>query len=104
MNKKSVITTLRKDFDLVLMNGIGNSNRSTYSQNGNLYFVFPKSKGFNYYITNANADELIRMERVSNKKVIVEAVMKHYQNGIPDSIGISHKTFEFNIGLKRIER
>jgi hypothetical protein len=44
------------------------------------------------------------MERASNKKTIVEAVMKNYQSGIPDTIGISHKTFEFNIGLKRIER
>jgi hypothetical protein len=44
------------------------------------------------------------MERASTKKTIVEAVMKNYLNGVPDTIGISHKTFEFNIGLKRIER
>jgi hypothetical protein len=30
--------------------------------------------------------------------------MKDYTNGIPDTIGISHKTFSFTIGLKRIEQ
>jgi Tfp pilus tip-associated adhesin PilY1 len=71
---------------------------------GLTYFIFPQSKGFNYYITTQSGDELVRMERASSKKTIVEAVMKNYINGIPDTIGISHKTFEFNIGLKRIER
>lgn len=104
MNKRSVIKTLQHDFELVLMNKMDNSAASIKTQNGLIYFIFPQTKGFNYYITNTAGDELLRMERASNKKTIVEAVMKNYINGIPDTIGISHKTFEFNIGLKRIER
>lgn len=104
MNKKSVIKTLRHDFELVLMNTLDNSRASVRTQDGLLYFIFPQAKGYNYYITNAGGSELVRMERASNKKVIVEAIMQNYVNGIPDTIGISHKTFEFNIGLKRIER
>ena len=110
MDKKSVIKTLRHDFELILMNTLDNSTASVRTENsqspaGNQrYFIFPQTKGFNYYITNPEATELIRMERASSKKTIVEAVMMNYSNGIPDSIGISHKTFEFNIGLKKIER
>ena len=104
LNKKSVIKTLQHDFELVLMNSLDNSKAVVKTNEGLTYFIFPQTKGFNYYITNQNGDELVRMERASNKKTIVEAVMKNYNNGIPDSIGISHKTFEFNIGLKRIER
>ncbi len=104
LNKKSVITTLQHDFELVLMNNLDNSKAVIKTSGGLTYFIFPQAKGFNYYITNQSGDELVRMERVSKKKTIVEAVMKNYQNGIPDTIGISHKTFEFNIGLKRIER
>jgi hypothetical protein len=104
MNKKSVIKTLQHDFELILMNNMDPSNASVRTSNGLLYFIFPQTKGFNYYITNSTVDELVRMERASNKKTIVEAVMKNYINGIPDTISISHKTFEFNIGLKRIER
>ena len=104
LDKKSVIKTLQHDFELVLMNKLDNSKAAVKTNEGLTYFIFPQSKGFNYYITNQLGDELVRMERASNKKTIVEAVMKNYINGIPDTIGISHKTFEFNIGLKRIER
>ena len=104
MNKKSVIKTLQHDFELILMNNLDNSKASVQSKDGLTYFVFPQTKGFNYYITNQSGNNLVRMERASDKKTIVEAVMKNYVGGIPDTIGISHKTFEFNIGLKRIER
>lgn len=104
LNKKSVVKTLQHDFELILMNNLDNSKAVVKTSEGLTYFIFPLSKGFNYYITNQSGDELVRMERASGKKTIVEAVMKNYLNGIPDTIGISHKTFEFNIGLKRIER
>jgi hypothetical protein len=104
MNKGSVIKTLQHDFELVLMNNLDNSKASVKTGNGLIYFIFPQNKGYNYYITNSEGKELVRMERASNRKVIVETVMKNYIKGIPDTIGISHKTFEFNIGLKRIER
>ena len=104
MNKRSVIKTLQHDFELVLMHNLDNSKATVRTKDGFIYFIFPQTKGFNYYITNQTGDELVRMERASNKKTIVEAVMKNYLNGIPDTISISHKTFEFNIGLKRIER
>jgi len=104
MNKKSVIKTLQHDFELVLMNTLNYEKAIVKSDNGHKYFIFPQTKGYNYYITNADGTELLRMERASNKKVIVEAVVTGYNGKTPDSIEISHKTFEFNIGLKRIER
>ena len=104
LDKKSVIKTLQHDFELIMINNPNNSKAILKTNKGLNYFIFPQVKGFNYYITNQRGTELIRMERASNKKTIVEAIMKNYHNGIPDTIGISHKTFEFNIGLKRIER
>ena len=104
LDKRSVIKTLQHDFELILMNNLDNSKATVKTNEGLTYFIFRQTKGFNYYITNQTGDKLVRMERASNKKTIVEAVMKNYINGIPDTIGISHKTFEFNIGLKRIER
>ena len=104
MNKRSVLKTLRKDFELILMDRLESSEVSVRINNGLIYYVFPKSKGYYYYITDSTGDKLIRMERASKKKTVVEAIMENYINGIPDSIGISHKTFNFTIGLKRIER
>ena len=104
MNRKAVIKTLRHDFELVLMNRLDYTKASVRSNKDELYFIFPQEKGFNYYVTDPEFKKLIRMERASNKKVIVKAVVKDMRNGIPDSIGIAHQAFEFNIGLKRIER
>lgn len=104
LNRRPVIKTLQHDFELVLMNNLQAAGASVRTGDTLLYFIFPRAKGYNYYITDSQAGHLVRMERASNKKVIVEGIMKDYRNGIPDTIGLSHKTFEFNIGLKRIER
>lgn len=104
MNKKPVLKTLRKDFELILMQRLDSAAVSVRKNNGLLYYVFPQSNGYYYYITDSSSSKLIRMERASNKKTVVEATMENYINGIPDSIFVSHKKFDFTIGLKRIER
>lgn len=104
MNKKAVLKTLRKDFELILMDGLDSPDVSVRTSNGLIYYVFPQTKGYNYYITDSARGNLVGMERASNRKTVVQAIMKNYINGIPDTIGISHKTFNFTIGLKRIER
>lgn len=104
MNKKQVLKTLRKDLELVLMEHLDNSTVSVRMKDGFVYYMYPRAKGYNYYITDSSGNKLIRMERASKSKTVVEAVMENYYNGIPDTIGISHKTFNFDIGLKRIQQ
>jgi hypothetical protein len=104
MNKKPVLKTLRNDFELILMDRLDSVAASIRTSNGLIYYVFPQTKGYNYYITDNTGKNLIRMERASKRKTVVQAIMKDYINGVPDTIGISHKTFNFTIGLKRIKR
>ncbi|MFT4152975.1 hypothetical protein [Parafilimonas sp.] len=106
MNKKAVITTLRKDFEIVMMQPYSMQNGflkkdidSAYN-----YYTFPQEKGFNYYITDAGCNNLIRLERASKRKAVVKIRMLDYKNGLLDSIGITHTNFNFNIGLKRLEK
>ena len=105
MNKKPVLKTLRNDFELILMERLDSAAVSIRrSNNGLLYYVFPQTKGYNYYITDSTSNSLVRMERASKRKTVVEAAMENYINGIPDTISVVHKKFSFTIGLKRIER
>ena len=105
MDRKAVVKTLRKDFELVLMQNLDTSNAYIRKDSYRLmYYVFPQSKGFNYYITDSTGNELIRMERGSKRKAVVTVITKNYINGLPDTIGITHHKFDFTIGLKRIER
>ncbi len=104
MDKKAVKKTLRKDFELIMMNDLENKTSYSRKDSSLVYIAFPQTKGTYYYITNMDCSELVKMQRASNSKAVVEAIMKNYVNGIPDTIGISHKNFNFDIGLKRIER
>jgi hypothetical protein len=101
MDKKAVIKTLRKDFELVLFKHT--SQGRTLSDGTNRYYAFPQEKGTNYYITDSTCTRLLRAEKASKKRAVVVATLLNYQDGIPDSIHIEHLKFHFTIDLKRFE-
>ncbi|MCW3093622.1 MAG: hypothetical protein JWP81_4691 [Ferruginibacter sp.] len=104
MNKKALIKTLRKDFELVMMENINPQDVLIRKNEGLIYYTFQRENGYYHYITNTEGTELVRLERSSKRKPVMQAVMKDYVNGIPDSIGITHKNFNFTIALKRIPK
>ncbi|MEO5996790.1 MAG: hypothetical protein ABIN89_08660 [Chitinophagaceae bacterium] len=104
MNKKAVIKMLRKDFELILMRQIDTIKVIVKKNDRHNYFIFPQGKEFNYYITDLKCDQLVRIEKTSKRKIKVQVIMQNYVKGIPDTIGISHRNFNFNIGLKRLQR
>jgi hypothetical protein len=104
MNKKAVIKTLRKDFELVLMQGLKEKGSYSLMDSTGIYTAFPQSSGTYYYVTDRQCERLLKMQRASRTKVVMEAVMSHSENSAPDTIGISHKNFNFDIGLKKLER
>jgi len=104
MDKKAVITTLRKDFELVLMYHTPIADAYLLKNKTDFYYAFPQEKGINYYITDSACTELKGLERASKRKAVVQAIMLDYSNGLPDSIGITHKNFNFTIGLKLLKK
>ncbi|MBS1575192.1 MAG: hypothetical protein JST09_07785 [Bacteroidetes bacterium] len=102
MNKKPVIKTLRKDFQLVLMNNLHLKDAYTLENDSLLYHTFLDGKDHYYYITDKNCRKMVRMERGSSKKMVMTAIAQNMEQGIPDTIGITHTNFNFEIGLKRI--
>ncbi|HMG07219.1 MAG TPA: hypothetical protein VK609_01855 [Mucilaginibacter sp.] len=104
MDKRPVIITLQKDFELVMIRKRNSETAYMRKDDHYLYYVFPQEKGANYYVTNLQGTELIRMERSSDRKPVMQAIMNNIHNDIPDTIGISHKNFKFNIGLKLLKR
>jgi hypothetical protein len=104
LNKKPVLRTLQKDFELILMQHLDDAKHYALKDDSLVYITLPQSKGFYYYITDTGCTRLIKLERASKRKVVMEAIMQNYTNGLPDTIGISHKNFNFDIGLKKIIR
>jgi hypothetical protein len=106
MDKEALIKTLRNDFELILWRNTGIQNPQVLSDGLNHYHVFPREKGVNYYITDTTCTKLVRIEKASKRKPVVEIILQEYHNNIPDSIWIAHKnkTFNFTIALKRLEK
>ena len=104
MDKKAVIKTLRKDFQLIMMENLDSSKMQIRKDSNLVYYTFPQENGYNHYVTNSAADSLIRMERASKRKPVVQVFLHNYVSGIPDTIGITHSNFNFTIGLKKLER
>jgi ketol-acid reductoisomerase len=104
LNKKSVIKTLQDDFQLILMRHLAYENVVIKEESGQKWYGFPNGKNIHYYITDVNCDSLIRVENAMKRKPKVRIVMQQYDHGVPDTIGISHKNFNFDIGLKYIRR
>jgi hypothetical protein len=102
MNKKAVIKTLRKDFELILLEHTAMAGAKVLTDGVNHYYGFPQEKGVNYYITDSACTHLIKAQKASSRKAIVEATLNHYQAGIPDSITIVHQLFHFTIILNRL--
>jgi len=103
MKKKAVIKTLRSDFELALMTNISNRQYELFTKNGLRYHRYPNEDLFDYYITDSSCTQLIRIEKASKRKTKMDMIMQHYHNQMPDTIGITHHNFRFNIGLKRLE-
>jgi hypothetical protein len=103
MNKKAVIKTLRKDFRLILLlhgPSVASSQRAAENE---VYHIRREGKDHYYYVTDPACGKLIRMERGNTRKKVLEATTGGYEKGIPDTIGIHHTNFSFDIGLKRIK-
>ncbi|WP_133994894.1 hypothetical protein [Dinghuibacter silviterrae] len=106
MNKKALIKTLRKDFELVLLKHT--TQGRVLTKGHELFYAFPQEKGTNYYITDSACTRLDRIEKASKRRAVVTAWMMDYREGVPDSVSIVHhikllvKKIPFTIALKRI--
>jgi hypothetical protein len=105
MNKESVKKTLQKDFQLILFNqplSFFKPQKFSKQKPDEKYFAYSEGENYYYYITNTDCSRLIRMERGSNTRKVLEAFMENMKDGVPESIQIHHKNFNFDINMKRI--
>jgi len=103
LDRKVIVTALKNDLELVLLRQ-DLSRAKMLGDTGNNYIAIPAAKGNNYYITTPGCTKLLRIEKASKRKAVVDVSMMDYNNGIPDSINIAHKNFKFTIALKKTER
>ena len=103
LNKLALIKTLRKDFELIMFRNMDINKSYNLNDSPIIYHAYPQEKGVNYYITDEQCGRLIKMQRSSDKKPIMEALFFDNLPGkSPDSVSIQHLNFKFLISLKKI--
>jgi hypothetical protein len=103
MNKPALIKTLRKDFELIMFRNMDSNKSYNLVDSSTIYHAYPQTHGVNYYITDEQCSRLIKMQRSSDKKPIMEALFYDSLPGeSPDSISIRHLNFKFSIYFKKI--
>lgn len=104
LDKKAVIKTLRKDFELILMNRLVQGAYEIRENENRRWFVFERPKGYDVYTTNKSVTSMELMERMGKRKPVVKATMVPDIDGIPSSVLIEHQQFQFRIQLNKMKR
>ncbi len=104
-NRKPVITALRKDFELLLLQQhelFGQEH--SYQFEGNRYNPYRRGDEKIWLVTDQGCTKLIKVLRSSKRKEMVELFRYPSDAATPDSVWINHKTFNFTIALKKLEQ
>jgi hypothetical protein len=100
LDKKAVITTLRKDFQLLL--GLSYQGEvKAWQQKGENYYGVAQKKEVAYFITDAECASLQRLELGSKRKRKVTERLYGERLAAPDSVQILHHLFAMEIRLKK---
>ena len=102
INKKAVINTFRKDFELLLLNKAKLSIPKAYEAGAEKIFAFETGKEADYVVVTEDCSQLLRLEKWGKKKMA--EITFFGAAAVPDSITIRHFNFRMSIKMKKINR
>ena len=95
---------MEKDLGLLLFQNLDKNNIKNYQGNNEVFMGTTVGKEETYYVTDSSCTHLKRIEDVNKGKLKVQINLTELNKGMPDSIYIDHKNYEFNISLKQIQQ
>lgn len=102
LDKPALISTLRKDLNLLLMKNLDTSSEQIFSFQGQVLHRFQLSRGTAYYFEEKGG--LQRIENWGKRKVTTILLSSQDRSGsMPDSVSFQHHKANFTIQLHRIE-
>ncbi len=104
LNRKAVITTLRKDFELIIGLPFHKGKFLRFVAGEEVYFGVKQKKETAYFITSKDCASLQRMERGSARKRVVSVSVQPPGYPTPERLELTHHTFNMQIKLTRIQK
>jgi hypothetical protein len=104
LDKKAAIQTLRNDFALILCLPFKNRPYERLVADEEIYFRVKQKNETAYFITSKDCASLQRMEWGTSRKKMVSVKTPGSGYPSPETIELTHLTFNMQIKLTRIER
>lgn len=103
LNRKPVIKTLQKDFELMLGNPFIQGGLQSWKTQDEIFFGVTKKAETAYLITDKDCGSLRRLEwgTKQKRKVSIQIIGAGYP--LPDTLNITHYTFSLQIRLTRFQ-
>jgi hypothetical protein len=104
LNKKPVVQTLRKDFELMLALPFVKTSYLSWREGEEVYFGVKQKKQTAYFIISKDCSSLHRLEwgDARKRKVTVRLVGSGYPS--PEKLELIHHTFDMRISLTRFQK
>jgi hypothetical protein len=104
LNRKAVIETLRKDFELILCLPFRNRLYDRFVAGDEIYFGVRQKSETAYFITSKDCASLQRLEWGTARKRMVSITTPGSGYPSPETIALVHLNFDMQIKLTRIQR
>jgi hypothetical protein len=104
LDKRPVIQTLRKDFELILGLPFRTESFQTWIRDDEVFYGVKQKKETAYFITSKDCASLRRLELGSSRKRKVTVHVTGQGYPLPEKIKLMHNTFNMQINLTRFEK
>ena len=104
LDRKPLIKTLRKDFELMLGKPFARGGLQSWKTQNENFFGVTQNKETAYFITNKDCSSLRRLELGTKRKrkVSIQIIGAGYP--LPDTLDITHYIFPLKIRLTRFQK
>jgi hypothetical protein len=104
LNRKPVIETLQKDFELMLGGPFVQDGLHSWRTPEEIFFGVTQKKETSYFITDKDCGSLRRLERGTKRKRKISIQIKGAGYPLPDTLDITHYSFPLQIRLTRLQK
>jgi len=104
LNRKSVIKTLQKDFELLLGEPFIRGDLQSWKTQDETFFGVTQKKEIAYFITDKDCSSLQRLEWGTKRKRKVSIQIRGAGYPLPDTLDIIHYTFPLKVRLTRFQK
>ncbi len=104
LDRKPLINTLRKDFELIIGNPFRSNILTSWKTDGEIYFGVEQKGEAAYFITDKDCISLRRLELGTTRKRKVSVRIAGAGYPLPDTLDIKHYTFPLHIQLTHFQK